>query len=767
MLLNGPVTDQIGIFPRVDYNRIVPVDLSLSVREIGERSDMTGHPLRVLLLDDTPGGHGIVMRSLRQRFPGLRVEQIVDAESLGRSLEAGDFDLVITEYQLRWTDGLAVLRAVKATWPECPVVMFTDTGSEKIAVEAMKAGLDDYVVKSPQNLDRLPSAVQSALEQAQQHRELRAEQRQSQRLGLLADVSRIVATTLDANTLLQAVSASIRRHFGYPIVGLFTLDDEGQTLIPRGYSGIAASPPGSTAPGVYQQSIEQGIIGHTARTGKSYLATDVTTDLSYQASDQVAIRSELCVPILEARHLVGVIDVASERPADFDEGTRSLLEAVADVVSIGLRNARLYAESQHRLQELALLNRISVGFGAVLNLDTLIDGALEGLRDLVSADRVYFISVDSGVRTWKRTHARGSPGVELHIGLSGDFDDMPVELERLLTGKPFAVFDTTFDPRIKQTREMYRLHGTQSMLLVPVHFGKQLYGALGLDYCRDKYAWHSDEIRLLEGVARQLELALDNLHLFEEVQLRADELAAALARLEDLDHLKDEFIQNVSHELRSPLSIIRGYVELLEMGELGGLDPEQQEAVAVIARRTRMLSDLVQDITGILEAEVSPPKPEPVPLDELAQAAVQDFQIEVAQAGLTVRAEIAPHLPPVRGSYAYMRRVLDNLLSNAIKFTPAGGTITVRVQRAGEQVALEVSDNGVGIPSNQLERIFERFYQVDGSIWRRHGGVGLGLALVKEIAETYGGRVAVESQVGEGSAFTVLLPIAADTEPEE
>jgi signal transduction histidine kinase len=189
--------------------------------------------------------------------------------------------------------------------------------------------------------------------------------------------------------------------------------------------------------------------------------------------------------------------------------------------------------------------------------------------------------------------------------------------------------------------------------------------------------------------------------------------------------------------------------------------------VAIIARRVRALDDLVQDITLILEAQVSPPEREAVPLDKVARMAVEDFQLVVQQAELTLQAEVAAHLPPVNGSYGYVRRVLDNLLDNAVKFTPAGGTITVRVRREGDQVVLEVSDTGVGIPSDQLDRIFERFYQVNGSIWRRYGGVGLGLSLVKEIVETYGGRVTVESQVGEGSTFTVRLPVAADADVSE
>jgi len=336
---------------------------------------------------------------------------------------------------------------------------------------------------------------------------------------------------------------------------------------------------------------------------------------------------------------------------------------------------------------------------------------------------------------------------------------VPNELETLLADQPFAVSDIATDPRVEVTRELYRSLEMQSMLLVPVLVGGQLRGALGFDYCRERHVWLPDEIRLLEGVAHQLELALENVRLFEEARQRADELAAALARLEEMDRLKDQFLQNVSHELRSPLALIRGYAEMLNAGELGELRPEQQQPVTVIARRARMLGDLVRDITLILEAETNPPRPEAVPLDELTRAAVEDFQVVAKQSDLQIRADIPSDLPPASGSPIHFRRVLDNLLGNAIKFTPAGGTITVRMWQEREQIVLEVSDTGIGIPADQLERIFERFYQVDGSIKRRYGGAGLGLALVKEITEAFGGQVKVTSQVGKGSTFTVTLPI--------
>ena len=129
--------------------------------------------LRILLIDDNPDDRTLVIRELRREFPDLHVEQIIEVQGFTQALETGIFDLVITDYQLRWTDGLAILRAIKARWPDCPVIMFTGTGSEEVAVEAMKAGLNDYVLKSPRHFARLPAAVHLALDQGRQARALK------------------------------------------------------------------------------------------------------------------------------------------------------------------------------------------------------------------------------------------------------------------------------------------------------------------------------------------------------------------------------------------------------------------------------------------------------------------------------------------------------------------------------------------------------------------------------------------------------------------
>jgi signal transduction histidine kinase len=172
-----------------------------------------------------------------------------------------------------------------------------------------------------------------------------------------------------------------------------------------------------------------------------------------------------------------------------------------------------------------------------------------------------------------------------------------------------------------------------------------------------------------------------------------------------------------------------------------------------------MLTRLVNDIIGVLETEQRELIRAPVDLAPLVRAGLAEFRAAAENAGLVLATEIVPELPPISGDAMALRRVLDNLVSNALKFTPAGGRVTVRLCPGADTLMLEVADTGIGIPADQLEHIFERFYQVDGSATRKYGGMGLGLALVKQVVEAHGGQITVTSEVEAGSTFTVVLPV--------
>ena len=314
-------------------------------------------------------------------------------------------------------------------------------------------------------------------------------------------------------------------------------------------------------------------------------------------------------------------------------------------------------------------------------------------------------------------------------------------------------------------------------LAIPIEVSGQLV-AIWLLGGRDPDDYYpKSDIDLLLTLSNQIGVALETTRLFENLQQHTAELERAYGELQQLDELKDEFVQNVSHELRTPLTFVRGYTELMLDGALGPLTSEQRPALETIVDRTDGIIRLVNDIISIQQAALEPIEPEPVDVLELVRSSVATARVLAQKAAreghdYQIELDLPDEAPEIWGDRGRLGQVLDNLLNNAMKFSPYGGLITVRVRcgRTGpggngasevppSMVEISVGDRGIGIPADQLDRIWERFYQVDGSSTRRFGGVGLGLAIVRNILKAHGGRIWVESQQGVGSTFHFLLPL--------
>jgi len=301
---------------------------------------------------------------------------------------------------------------------------------------------------------------------------------------------------------------------------------------------------------------------------------------------------------------------------------------------------------------------------------------------------------------------------------------------------------------------------TQSEIVLPLITHNKVIGALSTQSKRSG-AFSSQDVTGFQIMSDQLANAIENARLYADAQRRAEDLAQAYEQLKELDVLKDQFMQNVSHELRTPLTMIRGYAEFLLSGELGPVDVEQQEALQVIMRNSEALGELVADILSMLEVRTAKTPLTAFSMVEIVQDSVAGFQFLAARNGVSLDANLSTVNGPclVMARADHLRRITDNLLSNAMKFTPAGGRVSVRLWEDDQRVYLETVDTGIGIPSYLQERIFDRFFQVDSSRRRAYGGTGLGLALVKELVESYGGKVSAASPGKDlGSTFTVVLP---------
>jgi len=258
----------------------------------------------------------------------------------------------------------------------------------------------------------------------------------------------------------------------------------------------------------------------------------------------------------------------------------------------------------------------------------------------------------------------------------------------------------------------------------------------------------------------------------ERLRTANERLEAALEReqqarkaTEEASYLKDEFLMTVSHELRTPLTAIYGWARVLGTKEMPKED--QQRALSAIERnahaQTRLIDDLLdvsRAISGKLRLEIRP-----VRVADILNAAIETVSPALNAKHIRFDAQFDPETPTISGDPDRLQQVVWNLLSNAIKFTPDGGTVRLRLHRAGTHVQIEVSDSGDGIPAEFLPYVFERFRQADTGSRRRYGGLGLGLAIVRHIVELHGGTVTAESDgEGQGSTFRVLLPVAVTEE---
>ncbi len=242
---------------------------------------------------------------------------------------------------------------------------------------------------------------------------------------------------------------------------------------------------------------------------------------------------------------------------------------------------------------------------------------------------------------------------------------------------------------------------------------------------------------------------------------------ASMARqLAELDTLKAEFVSIASHELKTPINVILGYLQLLEEGVYGPLTPRQHEILATLASQGNALARLAQQLLDVSRFEAGGGKLElkPIVPRALIRELEQTFQVLSVQRSIAFEVLISPDLPSeVIWDEDRINEVMGNLLANAFKFTTPGGRVGLRAEPDGDRVLLEITDTGAGIPASQLPHVFKKFYQADNQRSAAVKGTGLGLAIAKEIVEAHGGEIIVESTPGVGTVFTIVLPARART----
>jgi two-component system NtrC family sensor kinase len=239
-----------------------------------------------------------------------------------------------------------------------------------------------------------------------------------------------------------------------------------------------------------------------------------------------------------------------------------------------------------------------------------------------------------------------------------------------------------------------------------------------------------------------------------------------VTQLKEIDTLKSEFVSTVSHDLRSPLTLMRGYATMLEMA--GTLNEQQKNYVRMISQGVDNMAKLVNNLLDLGRIDFGVGlQVERIPVLDILERVTGSLQMQAKQKGISLGVELPKDLPhAMEADGALLQQALYNLVENALKYTPPGGGVTIHLQTDPSALTFAVQDSGIGIPKNDLPRLFEKFYRGTNRDALSQRGTGLGLAIVKSIAERHGGKVWAESELGKGSTFYLQVPLVQSREPQ-
>lgn len=631
---------------------------------------------------------------------------------------------------------LAVVERIGIPTPAISLALATQCGVLAPLVSQQRGVIGIFVVLG-ENLseDDLPAfeafanQASAALDNA---RLLAAERRERERAETLAKIASILNATPDLDDALPQVMRQLRSFLPFDNSALFLASDG--AMVCRVADGERAGWWLAKTLPLDEFPLFQEMIANL----ETILVSDCRSDPRWRCSASPShLASWIGAPLVAEGQLIGLLCIDKAQPGFFTVENRDVMTACADQLSVAVQRAHHSRDAQQRLDELASLAQVSALLTEAPDLEAVLEAALGSVCQLLGAERGAIALTrepsDQLYIAAARGHALGFAERANRAGLSA-----PADLARGPDLRPGILID----PAAPAAPPDQRL--TSAALVL----GRQVIGLIEVE----QSSLDAAQRRLLAAVADLAAVAIDKAQLYQDT-------VRAYEELRDLDRLKDEFVQNVSHELRTPLTFVKGYVEYLLEGYAGQLNDGQQQALEIVLDRSNAIIRLVNDIVSLKQAELQEMDLQPVALELIAVACVEGSRVAAEQAGIQLQLEIPTGLPEVHGNSKRLGQVFDNLLGNAIKFSPDGGVIGVRLHQHGALVETEVSDTGIGMPSDRLDHIWKRFYQLDSASTRRFPGAGLGLAIVKRIIDAHDGEIWVESELNKGSTFHFTLPI--------
>jgi signal transduction histidine kinase/ActR/RegA family two-component response regulator len=557
-----------------------------------------------------------------------------------------------------------------------------------------------------------------------------------------AAVNRAITTSLDFEELLNLVVRNARELVGAD-AALLLLAGEDEVLRVRAAEGVEA----------------ERFCGFSERMHES------TVERVRTLLRPIGDGGFMALPVMVDRSVSGLLAVARDGPFEAEE--QWVLSALADQAAIALRNAKLHEMDieRGRAEALERLAEESVRLLTSEPHKRTYDDLLATICRITDAPRGVFWLLDAAAPGEEFLFAASTCGFRRQP--RDEFDRYALENLRRLpvssnvpSARAARLLEVVSEPDLGRhtaggTSRLFRQMQIRSVLAVPVRARDRLFGVVTLLWPEVGASEKPGRRHNAEVIVSQVSAALD--------------VSGLVAELTQANRLKDEFLATLSHELRNPLNVITGYSELLLRLPEARSSAKIQTAAAAIARSASAQNRLVSDLLDLSRLQMGKLSLELQPLSLSAAIADAAEAVRADAAAKSIELQISLPDEPLlgRADPTRVQQIAWNLLSNAVKFTPAGGRVRLVLSHAGSEARLVVEDTGEGIDPPFLPRVFEVFRQAEGGTVRRHGGMGIGLALVRQLTELHGGKVeAFSAGVGRGAAFTVTLPLRETAGPE-
>jgi len=724
----------------------------MAVRERNRRKQAAKH--KILVVDDEPDNLDLLYRTFYRDFKVIKANSGHDA--LQMMSEQGDIAVIISDQRMPGMSGTELLRLTADRYPNSIRIMLTGYTDVEDLVEAINEGKVFKYVTKPWEEDDLRTVVNQAVDT---HSVLNARTQELNRVlrqeTLLNAITNTIRSAQSSQEMLKTIVETLGKAFELDY-GIVKPLSEAELNSPAFHYVGTAVPDERRTPAamdLLEQTVWQTSLTQHLEVPEDVLAAAPHAECmeAYQLLD---IQTSLLIPLTFKQDVLAVLALHKcSQQKRWEESEIKLLTTMADQAALALSQTWTYERVQSLAQREVLINTITQALHASLEPSEIFAAITEKLGQALYADSCTLsLWSDAQSQCVGRYDATGlaSPTLpEAKVVIGQD----PILSQLLSTNQP-VVIDTARSSSANlsgQAQSSGESCGRSAMLAVPLLADAKITGCIVLKQEHCDRQWQKDEVNLAQAVANQAAVAVQQANLYQKSRHQAEQLL-------ELDQQKNAFFQNISHEFRTPLTLTIGPLEsAVERGE--GLDSDQSK---IALRNSRRLLRLVNQLLDLqrLDAGKMQPTFRPCDLALFAAEVVESFQTYCERKQINLRTDIDV-CSPVYLDMEKFDKVLYNLLSNAMKFTPAGKSITVSLKEISGQARLQVKDEGIGIREDQIPHLFERFRQADGSANRHYEGTGLGLSLVQELSALHGGEVSVDSVYGEGTTFTIDLPLGS------